>query len=166
MAAVIAAAFVETEPKRLIEIGLSEIPENCKLAEAIRQALEWIRDCPDVESFMDRLDNQYGSLSPVHTVNNALIVVMSIFYGKGDPDRSICIAVMAGLDTDCNGATVGSITGAATGLRKFGGKLAAPLNDTIKPQVFGFQNITMKELAQRTLSVCRQVDKKGTDIKI
>jgi ADP-ribosylglycohydrolase len=162
MAAVIAAAFVETEPERLIEIGLSEIPENCKLAEAIRQALDWIRDCQDFESFMDRLDNQYGSLSPVHTVNNALIVVMSLFYGKMNPDRSTCIAVMAGLDTDCNGATVGSITGAATGLGKFGGKLAAPLNDTIKPQVFGFQNITMKELAERTLSVCRQVEKEVT----
>ncbi|MBW1983757.1 MAG: ADP-ribosylglycohydrolase family protein, partial [Deltaproteobacteria bacterium] len=36
MAAVIAAAFAEREPERLIEIGLSEIPKNCKLAEAIR----------------------------------------------------------------------------------------------------------------------------------
>jgi ADP-ribosylglycohydrolase len=92
-------------------------------------------------------------LSPVHTVNNALIVIMSLFYGEMDPDRSMCVSVMAALDTDCNGATVGSITGAARGKRDFGGRLAEPLNDTIKPQVFGFETVTMEELAQRTLQV-------------
>ena len=89
----------------------------------------------------------------------------ALFYGQMDPDRSICISVMAGLDTDCNGATVGSITGAATGRRKFGGKLAAPLNDSIRPHVFGFQNVTMKELADRTLTAFHQVRKAMFAIK-
>ena len=153
MAAIIAAAFVESDPQRLVEIGLSEIPERSKLAEAVHRALNWIQDCRDFESFMERLEKNYGFLSPVHTVNNALIVIMSLFYGEMDPDRSICISVMAALDTDCNGATVGSITGAARGKRDFGGRLAEPLNDTIKPQVFGFETVTMEELAQRTLQV-------------
>jgi ADP-ribosylglycohydrolase len=153
MAAIIAAAFVESDPQRLVEIGLSEIPERSKLAEAVHRALNWIQDCRDFESFMERLEKNYGFLSPVHTVNNALIVIMSLFYGEMDPDRSMCVSVMAALDTDCNGATVGSITGAARGKRDFGGRLAEPLNDTIKPQVFGFETVTMEELAQRTLKV-------------
>ena len=157
MAAVIAAAFVESDPNKLVEIGLSEIPEKCKLAEAVHQGLDWIKTCSDFESFMEKLEAVYGSLSPVHTVNNALIVIMSLFYGEMDPDRSMCISVMGGLDTDCNGATVGSITGAARGKKEFGGKLADPLNDTIKPLVFGFQEVTMEELAQRTLTVFKTV---------
>ncbi|MCP4757785.1 MAG: ADP-ribosylglycohydrolase family protein [Proteobacteria bacterium] len=158
IAALIAAAFLESDPGRLVEIGLSEIPGNCRLAEAIRLALDWVRECPDFEEFMDRLEGKYGDLSPVHTVNNALIVVMSLFYGEMVPDRSICLSVMGGLDTDCNGATVGSITGANAGGRNFGKKLSAPLNDTIKPLVFGFQDITIKELAERTLKVYKTVD--------
>jgi len=157
MAAVIAAAFAESDPKNLVEIGLSEIPKQCKLAEAVHQSLDWIEECPDFESFMEKLEEIYGQLSPVHTVNNALICIMSLFYGEMDPDRSMSISVMAGLDTDCNGATVGSITGAARGKRNFGGKLAKPLNDTIKPLVFGFQSVTMEELAQRTLKVYKTV---------
>ncbi|MCP4752072.1 MAG: ADP-ribosylglycohydrolase family protein [Proteobacteria bacterium] len=157
MAAVIAAAFVESDPVRLVEIGLSEIPKRCKLAEAVQLGLDWVKECPDFESFMEKLEAVYGSLSPVHTVNNALIVIMSLFYGEMDPDKSMCISVMAGLDTDCNGATVGSITGAVRGRRNFGGRLADPLNDTIKPQVFGFQTATMEDLTKRTLQVCKTV---------
>ena len=159
MAAMIAASFVESDPHKLVEIGLSEIPKNCKLSEGVREALEWIKQYKDFESFMERLEEKYSAMHPVHTVNNALIVVMSLFYGKMNPDKSICISVMGALDTDCNGATTGSIVGAAAGKKKFGGKLASALNDTIKPQVFGFQDITMKELAERTLAVHKNVRK-------
>ena len=164
-AAMIAASFVESNPHRLVEIGLSEIPRNCKLAEGVREALKWIKQCKDFESFMEKLDEEYSAMSPVHTVNNALIVVMSLFYGKMNPDKSICISVMGAHDTDCNGASTGSIVGAAAGKKKFGGRLASALNDTIKAQVFGFQDITMKELAERTLAVHRKVEKYFEDRK-
>lgn len=157
VAAMIAAAFVESDPKKLVEIGLSEIPRNCKLAEAVREALTWIPKCKTFEQFMEKMEKKYAAMSPVHTVNNALIVVMSLFYGKMAPDRSICVSVMGALDTDCNGATTGSIVGAAAGRKNFGGRLSAPLNDTIKPLVFGFQTCTMKDLAERTLAVHKKV---------
>jgi ADP-ribosylglycohydrolase len=159
VAAMIAASFVESDPHKIVKIGLSEIPKNCKLAEGVNEALKWIRQCKDFESFMEKLEEKYSAMSAVHTVNNALIVVMSLFYGKMNPDKSICISVMGALDTDCNGATTGSIVGAASGKKKFGGKLAPALNDTVKPQVFGFQDITMKELAERTLAVHKKVKK-------
>ena len=159
MAAMISAAFVENDPRRLVEIGLSEIPENCRLAQAIRQALLWIEIYPEFEAFMDKADEVYADMSPVHTINNAVICVMSIFYGKMDPDRSIAISVMAGLDTDCNGATVGSIVGAAGGRLAFGQTLSSALNDTIQPKVFGFEKTTMTELATRSLKVYENISK-------
>ena len=60
-------------------------------------------------------------------------------------------------DTDCNGATCGSIVGAASRARGLNSSLVAPLNDTIKPLVFGFQEITMSELAERTLQVYKNI---------
>jgi hypothetical protein len=41
--------------------------------------------------------------------------------------------------------------GASCGKKKFGGILATQLNDTIEPLVFGFQEIIMRELAERSL---------------
>jgi ADP-ribosylglycohydrolase len=156
-AAIIAAAFVESDLGRLIEIGLSEIPANSKLAHAIRTALRWFDECDDWEAFMDRLDDEFAGMSPVHTVNNALIVLMALYYGETAPERSICTSVMGALDTDCNGATAGSVVGIINGRRGLPSHLADKLNDTVKPRVFGFEETTMSELAERTLEVVSRV---------
>src|SRR5262245_14389798 len=119
-AAMQAAAFVESDPVRLVEIGLSEIPRNCRLAQYVRESLAWLASCGDFESCMDRVEAALDGMSPVHTINNALVCVLSLFYGTMGTRDSICISVMCGHDTDCNGATVGSIVGASAGRRRFG----------------------------------------------
>ena len=106
---------------------------------------------------MDWVQEHYGHLSPVHTVNNALVVVGAMIYGQMDFHQSICTSVEGAWDTDCNGATCGSIVGAASGAKGINSTLIAPLNDTIKPLVFGFQEITMEELAERTLEVQKSI---------
>lgn len=159
-AAVISAAFVVSDPIELINIGLSEIPEKSLLSSHIKESLQWFKLEKTWEGFMDRLDQKYKEMSSVHTINNAIICCMAIYYSNMEPDLAISIAVMAGLDTDCNGATVGSIVGAAHGVSGFSQMYKNSLNDTIKPQVFGFQEISMKELAQRTLKVWGEINSK------
>lgn len=151
--AMIAAAFVEPDVCRLVEIGLSEIPQRCRLAEAVRQAMQWLDECADFESFMARHERAFGDLHPTHAVNNALIVIMALHYGEGDLDRTIATAVMAGLDTDSNGATAGSIAGARLGRKRLASTLAVRLNDRIRPHVVGYSDVSMADLAARTLAV-------------
>lgn len=157
VAAMIAAAFVESDPRKIIETGLSEIPRRCRLAEDLRWTLETAPTCPGFEPFMEKAEKQFAGMSPAHTNNNAVIVAMALLYGRMDPDRSICVSVMGGLDTDCNGATAGSIVGASVGRKSFGGRLAEPLSDTVKPLVFGFQETAMRELAERSLRMGKEV---------
>jgi len=160
-AAMIAAAFApqgpDADPARLVHIGLSEIPANCRLAEAVRLALKWVEQCDDLDGFMTRLEDAFGDLHPVHTVNNAMICVAARCFGQRDGDAdgaaAICHAVAAGLDTDCNGATVGSIVGATIGHARFSDRLKKPLNDTIRPNVLGFEKVRIADLARRTLAV-------------
>jgi ADP-ribosylglycohydrolase len=156
-AAVVAAAFVERDPIRLAEIGLSEIPRRSRLAEAATDALRWFSECETAEAFMDRLEARFPTLHPVHTVNNALVVLMSLFYGEMDLHQTVCTAVMGGLDTDCNGATAGSVVGAASGYQQLDSPLIAPLRNTIKARLVGFEEITVQELARRQLDVHRRV---------
>ena len=158
-AAIIASAFVVHDARELIVIGLSEIPRNCRLSEAVTAALDEITRCNDFHSYMDWVQLHYGDLSPVHTVNNALVVIGSMIYGQMDFHKSICTSVEGAWDTDCNGATCGSIVGAARGARGLNSTLVSPLNDTIKPKVFGFEEIKMHELAERTLQVQKLITK-------
>jgi hypothetical protein len=164
-AAMQAAAFVEDDPQKLVDIGLSQIPAECRLAEGVRECLTWIETCSDWEACMEHLEARYAELSPVHTINNALICVLALFYGQMDSRVSTTIAVMAGLDTDCNGATVGSIVGAAAGRSAFDESFAAPLNDLVKPAMIGFSDTTLSDLAERHLAVWKRVDEYARRIR-
>lgn len=158
IAAVTAAAFRTADWRELIELGLAVVPARSRLAEGIRWAMEELPGCRDFEAFMDKLDARYAGMSPVHTINNCLIVIMALYFGLPSPDRTAALAVMGGLDTDCNGATAGSIAGLIAGRAGFGGVLAERLRDQVKPLVFGFQDTTFAELARRTLAVTRRIN--------
>ncbi len=157
-AAIIAAAFVERDPKRLVEIGLSEIPEHCRLARAVRDCLGWLSTEPDFEACASRIERAHEGVHPVHTIPNALICVSALVLGEMHPTKTVTTAVMCGQDTDCNGATVGSVVGAARGRSSFGEELAGRLRDTIRPSVAGFEQVTMRCLAERTWQQYQRVD--------
>lgn len=158
IAALQAAAFVESDPERLIEIGLSEIPARCRLAAAVREGVAKAKELTDLESFMEWFEQRYAGLSAVHTVNNAVLCAMALLRGGMNPDRSVCLAVSGGLDTDCNGATVGAVTGIVAGKSGFGGTLAGRLNGTIRAAFGEFVEISMESLAERTLKARRRIE--------
>jgi ADP-ribosylglycohydrolase len=153
IAAATAAAFVTDDIEEIINAGLGEIPENCRLAYEIRQALQIIPKCRDMHEFADYAAKRYQTMSAVHTIGNAVLCVGALIFGEKNPDRSVCEAVMGGLDTDCNGATVGSITGIISGGRNFGGTLAPRLNNLVKSGLPAVGDIEITKLAERTTKV-------------
>ncbi len=152
-AAMQAAAFVEGDPDTLIDIGLSEIPADCRLARWTRRCREWMADSSTWEECMEKLEAELNDMHAVHTINNALVCLIAMKYGELDTTLTPAIAVMCGLDTDCNGASVGSIAGARAGRNRFGGRLADALNDTIRTEMSGFREVTMKSLAERSAAL-------------
>ena len=57
---------------------------------------------------------------------------------------------MAGWDTDCNGATVGSILGAMLGAKALPQDWVGQFNDTLHSAVFGFDQAHISDLAERS----------------
>lgn len=159
IAAVEAAAFVTDDPLKLVEAGLAQIPANCRLAEKLRRTVEkTTREKPDVDAFMTWVEQECPDMSPVHTINNAMICVYALLMGGMDPDRTVETAVSCGYDTDCNGATTGAITGLARGFRAFGGTLAPQLHDTIQAEFSEFMSVKMADLAKRSLAVVKKIN--------
>lgn len=156
-AALLAAAFVENNLHRLIELGLSEIPRNCRLREAVLDTVEWCGKDPDWQTTWDRINGKYGHYSSVHTINNAALVLMGLLHSGGDFERAITIAVMGGWDTDCNGATAGSVMGVILGAKALPAKWIAPLHDRISSIVINDTENRISALAKRTLAMQRVV---------
>ena len=147
-AAVESAAFVESDPYKLIEIGLSYIPEDCAVAKAVRFAidccernLDWkqarkeiLTNYPDTFGLMRNKDQEglpTGELGFDAPANIALIV-MAWLIGKGDFSKSVCIAAGCGEDADCIAGTLASIMGISHGAKCFEEKWLKPIGDTIK----------------------------------
>lgn len=155
--ALIAAALGAEDLDACIERALGEIPESCRLAEAVRRCLAWCAIDATWEQTWKRIMAQYGAYHPVHTINNALLCIMGLKHGGGDLRRAVAIAVMGGLDTDCNGATVGSVMGALLGRGGIPDDLAAPLHDTLETALSGLTRMDISELAERSLAVARSL---------
>ncbi len=58
-----------------------------------------------------KIGARYADLSPVHTLNNVAIVAWSLLSHPDDFGAAIGDAVTAGLDTHCNGTTIGGLWG-------------------------------------------------------
>jgi len=151
VAAMLAAAFFAAEPEQVVRIGLSEIPRECRLAEAIENIIRWHAEDGSADETFDRILDVYGEYHAVHTINNAALVAAALLWGEKDFTRSISLAVMGGLDTDCNGATVGSIVGTMLGAEGIPEKWASPLNDRLESIVAGATDSRISDLAERTL---------------
>jgi ADP-ribosylglycohydrolase len=150
-AATIAAAFTDEDALSALQAGLTEIPRDCRLARALHDTIGWCRQDADWETTWQRVNAAYGHYHGVHTINNACAVALALLHGRGDFGASIGIAVMCGWDTDCNGATVGSIVGALLGACRLPEQWVAPLHDSLESAVQGFAVTSIAELAERTL---------------
>jgi len=152
-AALIANAFVESDPRTLIETALTQIPRQSRLAKAITIVLNRPISAMTWELVLDELEKHFGNYHWVHTINNAALVTAALLSGDGDFERTICNTVMGGWDTDSSGATAGSIIGIISGAKNLPEKWIKPLNNQIRSSLNNFDNIRFTDLAQRTLKV-------------
>ncbi|KRE98401.1 hypothetical protein ASG89_05155 [Paenibacillus sp. Soil766] len=159
VAAMISAAFVEDDIERVIQIGLSEIPSTSRLAKDIKIAIEIAKSTTDQLVLVERIWHAFNHYHPVHTNNNAALVVAALIHGGGDFTKAMTTAVLGGWDTDCNGATVGSIMGAMLGKEGIPAHWIEPLNDTLYSQIPGFHPISIQTCSERSFEVFKKLNR-------
>ena len=146
MAAAHAASLWASSPSECAEVGLSVVPQQSRLAEALRFARgldgEW-------EARVDALYERYGHYHWVHAINNTALVAAAL-YAFDDFSSAIGGVVQGGWDTDTNGAAVGSIFGALGPIEE---RWSAPLHGRFSTSLPSFDGISLDELVARTLAV-------------
>jgi ADP-ribosylglycohydrolase len=148
-AALIASAFVETDLRRCIDQALTVIPSTSRLYEALVRTITIVEDETDTERMIDKVWVYLLDVDPAHTINNACVCVASILHAPNDFTKAIGTAVLFGLDTDCNGATVGSVMGAFLGEGAISDHWKKPLNDTMYSMLAGYHPIAISDVALR-----------------
>ncbi|KAA5807915.1 ADP-ribosylglycohydrolase family protein [Thermoanaerobacterium thermosaccharolyticum] len=156
ISAMLASAYLFDNPIDVINTGLSVIPKESRLKVAIQDVINWSKIEPDWEKCLNKIYEKYGHYNTTHTINNACIVALSLIYGNKDFGKSICLAVMSGLDTDCNAATVGSIVGLMIGAKKLPVKFIQPICDTAMTGVYKYNLVKVSDLAKETLNLIKK----------
>ncbi len=153
-AAMIACAAVTDNIDYIILGGLAQIPSTSRLYEAVMKIFDGYKNGMTPEECFEMIHSDYDEHTDhgwCHTISNAMIVAAALLYGNGDFGKSICFAVGMAFDTDCNGATVGSILGmrnTADGIDEYWKK---PVNGKIHTSIFGVETVDIGQAAEKTL---------------
>lgn len=154
VSAMIAIAAVTDNIKDIIYGGLAQIPATSRLYEQVTRLIErYDAGVTQEECFADihEVWNDMSGHDWCHTISNALIVTAALLYGNGDYGKSICMAVETGFDTDCNGATVGSIIGMRNGEHGIDEYWKAPTNGILDTTIFGAEKSEISKLVEKTM---------------
>jgi len=145
-----------------------QYPKNFKKARNILIGKYWREETTDKlisssKNFpIERRIMLNSLMAGVHVLPNIGIIILSLLYGAYDDDpfgRSICIAAMMGLDTDCNCGNIGAILGTQFGADIIPSKWKDPLQDTFSTYVKGYEKWKISDLALRVANIGKLVIK-------
>ncbi len=113
VAAMQSAAFVVKDINKCIEIGLAEIPDDCRMADSIRLALKCYADKVPIREARNMIQQRNADIGDgwFEAPSNVAYAILGLLYGEGDFKKSMIYAINCGDDTDCTGATVGATLG-------------------------------------------------------
>ncbi|MBQ9929622.1 MAG: ADP-ribosylglycohydrolase family protein [Oscillospiraceae bacterium] len=153
-AAMLSVAAVTGNIRDIILGGLAQIPHTSRLYEAVMEVLTGFEGGVSADACFKRIHEKYDEHTShgwCHTIPNAMIVAATLLYGGGDYSKSICMAVEAAFDTDCNAATVGSVLGMAFGSGIIDAYWRAPIAGKIHTSIFGVGTVDIIDCVRLTL---------------
>ncbi len=153
VAGAISAALVSDDIQDVIAAGLSQVPQRSRLSKMVKEVMEWSKKTKDWLEVWEKVEEHYGRYHGVHTLPNLAYVLIALLFGERDFRRTVSIAVMCGKDTDCNGATAGSIIGALLGKKGVPEEMYLLFNDTVRSAVLGFCETKIQSLVEITMTV-------------
>jgi len=162
VSAMYAAAFFETDPRRLVEAGVAALPPESEYARLISDVLQWSLEHPDDwtavwQLIQDEWDGgepcPHGALDEfnIDAKINGAYVALGLLYGRGDFRDTMVIATRCGQDSDCNPASAVGVLGVVLGYEgipeEYRSGIPAIADDTFSYTDYSFNTIvesTMK----------------------
>jgi ADP-ribosylglycohydrolase len=156
-----AAAFTTSDPDTLLDLALTLIPAESKVAQAVlsvradhRAGLSWTQT-------REHILEQFGNFDDfTYAPQNISFAIIGWLYGE-DYGDAVLKTVNCGFDTDSSGAMVGALLGILHGASHLPERWTRPLGErvVVSPEVGGFDiPPTLEALTCRSLDVARLLE--------
>lgn len=165
--AMYAAAFFEKDIRKLIDIGIKELPEDGRYAQTIRDMITLHKKYPNKwqDAWKEMADKYYVNepdlTKTIWNANlNGACGILAMLYGNGDFQRTLDLSCAMGFDADNQAATVAGILGVMYGFNALPKDLYLPIEGWSKPFNDTYINITRYELPDASIEdiIDRTVD--------
>jgi len=131
--AMYAAAFIENDVNKIVDMGLQALPKESGYAAIIRDVIKWYKENPTdwVATWQKIEDNYNNDMCPwgvgrkfnIQARLNGAYIAVGLLYGSGDLIKTVDISTRCGQDSDCNPANAGGVIGVMHGLENLPDKL-------------------------------------------
>ena len=135
-----------------VKIALEQIPPKSRLREAVAEICGSYERGESLETVFKHIHTCYNEsimFDWCHTIPNTMIVTACMLWCDTYTE-AVASAICCGFDTDCNGATVGSIFGLAHGLAEIPVELRYEFPSVIHTSVHGYHEMNIDDILKRT----------------
>lgn len=157
-----AAAFFETDVRRVIAEGLATIPAQSGYAQIIRDVIQWSEQNPDnwrktwalIQEKWDKDDSCTGGVLQPFNIDarlNGAYIALGLLYGQGDFAKTIEITARSGQDSDCNPASAAGVLGVMMGYTNLPDKWKSGI-PALADKKFSYTNYSFNTIVQSTLA--------------
>ncbi len=158
IAALVSLAAVSKDALEVCRGALLHIPDKSRLFEDVSHVIDMYQrgvSYPDVIEAVHSKYNQKEWFDWCYVNPNTMIVTAGILFYSSDFGQCIINTVLAGFDTDCNGATVGSISGIMQGFKAIDKQWVEGLMPKLNSSIHGYYEISVEDAVKRTLRQIR-----------
>jgi hypothetical protein len=159
----ISLAFVEKDTHSIVRKGASLIHPASPYRQCLDMVISMAESGHTADQIFRAVDERWGIEYPAtnNAVVNGGIVATSVWFGEGDFNKTLQLAVHATdfADTDCNAANSESVVAAMHGMKALPSEQVSELHDRIQGKAMGDLQLTppvdesISELARRTARI-------------
>lgn len=156
-----AAAFFESDPRKLVEAGLACLPAQSPYAKLISEVLEWSVQHPDDWiKVWNLVEDKWNQREPcpegaanafnIDAKINGAYIALGMLYGEGDFEKTMRISTRCGQDSDCNPASAVGVLGVAMGLEGIPDRFKSGI-EKIADEKFSYTNYSFRTIVDSTV---------------
>jgi len=175
-----AAAYFETDPRKVVQAGLACIPADSCYAKLVSDLLAWSAQKPNdwrkvwqqVQDKWDKNDPCPNGAFRAYNIDaklNGAYIAFGLLFGESDWQQTMGIATRCGQDSDCNPSSALGVLGAMIGYAK--------IPETYKPELtriaetkFSFTDYSYDDIVKsteaRALTVIKQAGGQVSETKV